>query len=92
VYTVAVAVPLDEPELSVTGEPLVTEQAGRYDPPVGDVNTQVSVTVPEYRVLELTVMVEVAEAPGAMEALGEVAVSANADVVTVTEAVPTLET
>jgi hypothetical protein len=87
----AVAVPLAVPELSVTGEPLVTEQLGAYDPPVGDVSAQVSVMVPEYNVPELTVMVEVVEAPGAMEALGEVADSANADVVTVTEAVPVPE-
>ena len=66
-YTMAVAVPLAVPELSVTGEPLVTEQLGAYDPPVGDVSAQVSVMVPEYNVPELTVMVEVVEAPGAMD-------------------------
>jgi hypothetical protein len=33
-------------------------------------------------------MVEVVDAPGAMEALGEVAVIANRDFVTVTDAVP----
>jgi hypothetical protein len=36
-------------------------------------------------------MVEVVDAPGAMEAVGEVALSAKTEVVTVTEAVPVPE-
>lgn len=73
VFTVMVAVPLVGPALKVTVE-LPSEQLGRLAAFVGeDVSLQVSVITPAYPVVEVTVIVEVAEPPAAVMAAGVVA-------------------
>ena len=67
-------------------------QVGRSEAPVGDeVNAHVSVTVPTYPLLAVTVTVELAEVPG-LTAVGTDAlrayVAGTAGAVTVTVAVP----
>ena len=89
VVTVTDPVPLAVPEATlIFPPPLDGEQAGKFAAPAGfDVNAQVNVTVPVYCVEELNVTVDVADAPGLTPA-GALAVSENAEAVTVTLAVP----
>ena len=85
--TVTVAVPLVVLPPRVIVE-LPPEQVGRSVAPAGDaVSAHDSVTVPEYPVAVVTVIVEVEGDPGATAA-GVVAANVNTDAVTVTEAVP----
>jgi hypothetical protein len=88
-----VTVPVVKIELSVMEElPEAAAQVGRSEAPVGDeVNAHVSVTVPTYPLLAVTVTVELAEVPG-LTAVGTDAlrayVAGAAGAVTVTVAVP----
>jgi hypothetical protein len=93
VVTGTVTVPVVKIELSVMEElPEAAAQVGRSEAPVGDeVNAHVSVTVPTYPLLAVTVTVELAEVPG-LTAVGTDAlrayVAGTAGAVTVTVAVP----
>lgn len=96
VVTGTVTVPIVKVELSVsvTELPEAAAQVGRSEAPVGDVvNAHVSVTVPAYPLLAVTVTVELAELPG-LTAVGADALKAyvagagGAAAVTVTVAVP----
>jgi hypothetical protein len=70
VVTVTVAVPVVKVELSVREAP-PGAQVGKSEAPVGDeVNAHVSVTVPAYPLLAVTVTVELAEVSGGLTAAG----------------------
>ena len=80
----------EEPLAKVTDD-LFTAQVGRSTAPLGElVNAQLRATVPEYAVVVLTVIVEVAGDPGATAA-GVVAANVNTDAVTVRKPFPSLQ-